>query len=260
MALTKEQLENRKKFIGGSDANKLMGGDEESILMLWKIKRGEMEDEDLSDILPVQMGNWTEPFNVAWFEKTTGRKVTNQGDERMSWDQPFMACTLDGLTDNGETVFEAKHVSAFTKEDEVFDRYYPQLTHNMLVCGVQKAVLSVFFGNNKHQTFDVNLDPVYAAILINAEIKFWECVKTGMPPVVIEAPAKVDPTKRVDMTGNNHWAALVNQLRTNKPQHLQYEEAKDELKKLVAPDVAIASGYGIELKRDKKGSLRFKGD
>jgi len=260
MALTQAQLENRKNFIGGSDANKIMGGDEEAILKLWKIKRGEEQDEDLSDVLPVQMGNWTEAFNVMWFEKTTGRKVTNQGDERMSWEQPFMACTLDGLTDDGDTIYEAKHVSAFAKEDEILDRYYPQLTHNMLVCGVEKAVLSVFFGNHKHQTFDVSLDTHYAAVLLGAEIKFWDCVKSGTPPVVIQAPVKVDPVRRVDMTGNNYWAAMVEQLKFNKAQHVLYEEAKDGLKKLVEPDVAVAFGYGVELKRDKKGSLRFKGD
>ena len=168
MALTKEQKEFRSKLLGGSDANTIMGGDEERLLKLWKIKTKQEEDDDLSDALPVQMGVFTEPFNIQWFTKQTGRHVTDNGVQKISVSHSFMGCTLDGLTDEGLTVYEAKHVSAFAKDDDILDRYYPQLTHNMLVCGVEKAVLSVFFGNHKWEKFDVNLDAIYSDILIDS--------------------------------------------------------------------------------------------
>jgi predicted phage-related endonuclease len=68
VGLTPEQLERRKAGIGGSDACILLSGDQERILQLWKEKRGEAEHEDLSDVLAVQMGQWTEPLNLYWFE------------------------------------------------------------------------------------------------------------------------------------------------------------------------------------------------
>ena len=47
---------SRRSFIGGSDARIIMGDDEEALLRLWREKRGEVEPEDLSGNLIVQLG------------------------------------------------------------------------------------------------------------------------------------------------------------------------------------------------------------
>ena len=46
----------RRYFIGGSDAQIIMGNDEAALLRLWREKRGEIEPEDLSGNLVVQLG------------------------------------------------------------------------------------------------------------------------------------------------------------------------------------------------------------
>ena len=46
----------RRYFIGGSDARIIMGDDEAALIRLWKEKRGEVEPEDLSGNLIVQLG------------------------------------------------------------------------------------------------------------------------------------------------------------------------------------------------------------
>lgn len=260
MALTEEQKLFRSKLLGGSDANIIMGGDEERLLKLWRIKTGQEPDDNLDDVLPVQMGVFTEPFNIQWFEKNTGRKVTNNGTQRTSPVHAFIGCTLDGLTDDGLTVFEAKHVSAFSNEEEIMERYYPQLTHNMLACGLEKAVLSVFFGNHKWEKFDVPLDALYADILVGSEAKFWECVQSKTPPVPIRVKAPIAAVRKVDMTGNNQWANFAAQLKMNSLPKKLYDEALSSLKLLIDEDVAEASGYGVSFKRDKRGSLRVKED
>lgn len=260
MALTAEQKEFRSKCIGGSDANVIMSGDEEKILKLWRVKRKELEDDDLSDVLPVQMGSFTEPLNERWFTKNTGRIITNQQEQRLSEEYPFMGATLDGLTDDGKTVLEMKHVSAFAKDDEILDKYMPQLHHNMIVCGVEKAVLSVFFGNHKWEKFEVNKDPIYATILVGAIEKFWNCVQNGKSPVAVTVSSPVEAVRRADMNGHNEWASLSSQLKDNTKQHKLYEEAAKGLKGLVEPDVVEAFGYGVIIKRDKRGALRLKGE
>lgn len=260
MALTDEQKAFRSKCIGGSDANVIMSGDSDKILKLWRVKRGEDQDDNLDDILPVQMGSFTEPLNERWFTKNTGRVITNQQEQRLCKEYPFMGSTLDGLTDDGQTVLEMKHVSAFAKDDEVLDKYMPQLHHNMIVCDVEKAVLSVFFGNHKWEKFEVNKDPIYAAILVGAVEKFWNCVKSGEPPVSISVSSPVAVVRRVDMSGNNQWASLSIQLKENTKQHKLYEDAAKGLKGLVGDDVMEAFGYGISVKRDKRGALRLKGE
>ena len=60
--------------LGGSDARIIMG-DDEAALRLWREKRGEVEPEDLSGNLIVQLGVVTEPLNRHWFERDTGQAV-----------------------------------------------------------------------------------------------------------------------------------------------------------------------------------------
>jgi predicted phage-related endonuclease len=47
---------DRRTFIGGSDARIVMGNDEVALVRLWREKRGEVEPEDLSGNLIVQLG------------------------------------------------------------------------------------------------------------------------------------------------------------------------------------------------------------
>ena len=58
---------DRRSFIGGSDARIVMGSDETALLRLWREKRGEVDPEDLSDNLIVQLGTVTEHLNRHWF-------------------------------------------------------------------------------------------------------------------------------------------------------------------------------------------------
>ena len=61
--MTKPLNDERRLFIGGSDARIIMGKDEAALLRLWQEKRGEMEPEDLSGNLIVQLGVVTEEIN-----------------------------------------------------------------------------------------------------------------------------------------------------------------------------------------------------
>jgi predicted phage-related endonuclease len=52
----REANENRRHFIGGSDARVIMGQDEKALIRLWQEKRGEVGPEDLSTNLIVLLG------------------------------------------------------------------------------------------------------------------------------------------------------------------------------------------------------------
>ena len=64
---------DRRRFIGGSDARIIMGDDEAALLRLWREKRGEVDPEDLSCNLIVQLGVVTEELNRRWYEANTGQ-------------------------------------------------------------------------------------------------------------------------------------------------------------------------------------------
>ena len=87
---------HRRHFIGGSDARIIMGDDEASLLRLWREKRGEIEPEDLSGNLIVQLGLVTEDLNRRWYEANTGQVITDV--QRQIWHPAlrWMAATLDG--------------------------------------------------------------------------------------------------------------------------------------------------------------------
>lgn len=257
--LSPAQLEFRKRLVGGSDANTIMSGDAERIIRLWQEKRGEVEPEELSDVLPVQMGAFTEPFNREWFEKHY-KNVWGDGEECLSLEYPFMGCTLDGrtLTAAGhEAIWEAKHVSAFAKPDEIRARYLPQVMHNMIVTNLEWGVLSVFFGTLKHEVFEIELDHIYAEQLIEAERAFWRCVETGEAPVAIQVAAPKPTTFRtVDMQGSNEWGEHAATYLETLPAVKRHDKALVALKDMIEPDVGHAFGCGIQFKRAKDNSLR----
>jgi predicted phage-related endonuclease len=71
-ALAKKSVD-RRSFIGGSDARIIMGDDEGTLLRLWREKRGEVEPEDLSGNLIVQLGTVTEELNRRRYEHSCVR-------------------------------------------------------------------------------------------------------------------------------------------------------------------------------------------
>src|SRR5260370_26479097 len=105
---TKRDLHGRRHFIGGSDARIIMGDDEAALLRLWREKRGEVEPEDLSGNLIVQLGLATEELNRRWYEANTGQLVTDIQRQIQHPALRWMAATLDGRVEATEAVFEAK--------------------------------------------------------------------------------------------------------------------------------------------------------
>src|SRR6266704_1489657 len=99
---------DRRFFIGGSDARIIMGNDEAALTQLWREKRGEAEPEDLSGNLVVQLGAATEELNRCWYERNSGRRVTDVQRNVKHSAIPWMAATLDGIVEGIEAVFEAK--------------------------------------------------------------------------------------------------------------------------------------------------------
>src|SRR3954451_9644321 len=92
---------DRRNFIGGSDARLIMGDDEAALVRLWRGKRGELEPEDLTDNLIVQLGSVTEDLNRRWYQRNTGYAITDVQKHLRHPVIKWMAATLDGLVDPG---------------------------------------------------------------------------------------------------------------------------------------------------------------
>ena len=131
----------------------------------------------------------------------------------------------------------------------------------MAVAGVEKAVLSVIFGNHKFEIFEVAADWLYQIELLEAEADFWDCVQTGREPVPASPPFPPKPigVREVCLDGNNAWASAAVEWLTHRQAARAHAAACTTLKDLVEPDVARAFGHGIEAKRSKAGAITIRG-
>ena len=252
---------DRRSFIGGSDARIVMGDVETALLRLWREKRGEIEPEDLSANLIVQLGTVTEHLNRHWFERNTGQIVTKVQRQVFHPVKRWMAATLDGMVEATGAVFEAKFMLPWTfSEEAAAEKHMAQLQHNMWVADARTAVLSIITGGGKWVEMTVHADPLYQHLLITAEKKFWRCVMSGEEPVLfgVEPPRpRLEAVRVVDMSGSNSWAEFAATYRRTRPAYQEHEGVKAELKKLVPEDAREATGHGLKAKRSKSGAISF---
>ena len=251
---------NRQSFIGGSDVRVIVGDDEIALLRLWKEKRGEVDPEDLSGNLIVQLGRATEKLNRSWYQAQTGRVVTDVQQWRRHPTLRWMAATLDGRVE-GNDVFESKFMLPwYFSEEAALEKCAPQLQHNMFVVAARAAVLSVITGGGKWVELKAHADPLYQHLIVTAERKFWRCVETGEPPTLfgVESPKpRIEAVRIVDMTSSNAWAEFAEIFSRTRSAHLEHEQAKAELKGLVPEDAQQAIGHGVRARRSKSGAISF---
>nr|WP_244941375.1 YqaJ viral recombinase family protein [Bradyrhizobium yuanmingense] len=253
---------DRRHFIGGSDARIIMGDDENRLIRLWREKRGEAEPEDLSDSLIVQLGTVTEVLNRAWYQRSTNTTIKDIQKRVRHPVHKWMAATLDGIVEQTGAVFEAKFMLPWSfTEEAAAEKHMAQLQHNMWVTASRSAVLSIITGGGKWAEIKIYADPLYQHLLLTAEKKFWRCVQRGERPALfnIEAPRpRLEAVKVVDMSSSNQWAELAATYLRTRDAHGQHEAAKADLKKLMPEDAKEATGHGIKSKRSKSGAVSFE--
>jgi predicted phage-related endonuclease len=252
---------DRRYFIGGSDARLIMGHDEVALVRLWREKRGEVEREDLSGNLVVQLGLATEELNRRWYEVNTGQAITDVQRQIRHPTLRWMGATLDGRVEATGAVFESKFMLPWSfSEEGAAEKYMAQLQHNMWVVASRTAVLSVINGGGKWVEITTHADPLYQHFILTAERKFWRCVESGEPPSLfgVEPPKpRIQAVRIVDMSGSNAWAEFAGIFARTRAAHLEHEQAKSELKSLMPEDAKEVLGHGVRAKRSKSGAVSF---
>lgn len=278
LGLSDAAKDRRKKFITASDAKMIVEGGWPEC---WRRKMGYEVEPSLDDELRVQMGSFTEPFGLWWYEKMTGREVGYFSDNpiaRACWAEltgrsvadefvvskkhPWMGCSLDAVstTSKGfECVLDQKHVGQF-RYDELVERYTAAGTHQAIVCNVDWWCLSVFVGNSRWELVEQECDPFYVIELIEKEREFWSWVERGEePPDMSEpvAPPKPQPKLRniampaigaddwAAFVGRNNWAVdcanAIEQFGDTEGAFKAHGAAREQIKKLVPDDCGMLS-------------------
>ena len=252
---------DRRGFIGGSDARIIMSPDAAALIRLWKEKRGEAEPQDLSENLVVQLGVATEKLNQTWYERNTGRVVTDVQRWVRHPVHRYLAATLDGFVNDLDAVFEAKFMLPWSfSEEAAAEKHMAQLQHNMWVTNARSSILSIITGGGKWVEMTIPADALYQHFLVTAERRFWRCVQTGQTPTPygVEPPRpRIEGVRFVDMSESNSWAEFAGLFCATRSAFIDHERAKIELKALMPEDAKEASGHGVRAKRSKSGAVSF---
>ena len=255
----------RVGFIGGSDAVKIMSGNWHD---LYNEKTGQAQPADLSHLFNVQLGTYTEEFNLAWFEQEYGVQVIDTQPEYKKTIEgiPFKA-TLDGIINDPENKrehigVECKHTSSFKKFDDILAYYYPQIQLYMKVADIPGMYLSVIFGNQWECKL-VAQDEAEWLRMLPIFRDFWSHVIRKEPPVG-EMPNEL-PTGVQHMTLDNmvaRDASTSNIFRDAEEVYINYEskakyweQAKKVLKNEVASNEREVYTDKLSIKRNKRGAL-----
>lgn len=256
MALSATQLRQRDGKLTASRIGVLMSGDPAKVMALWEEMTGAREPDDLSDVWAVQLGSHTESLNLAWYEKKTGHALTLKGEVVTQGE--WAAATLDAYDPVINAVVEAKHVGGYEPRDRIIERYYPQVTWQMICSHTKLAALSIIEGAREPVIEHVEFDETYATELWARAKQFMSCVEELIPPVLltpVATPIAPEKMRTVSMDGSNAWATNASDWLVNQPAAKTFERAQKSLKELVEADVCLAHGFGIQAKRSKAGAI-----
>lgn len=256
--LTPEQIAARRGKLTASRVACLMEGNRAKILRLWREMIGDEAEEDLSAVWPVQLGHATEALNLNWYAAKNS-PVTRRGEVVLHPSLEWAACTLDGWDAVLACPIEAKHVGGFEPVEVLIDRYAPQVHWQMECTGADQCALSIIRGAAEPVVEYIECDRAYTDELVERGEQFMHFVRTRRPPVELPpVPPPVDPTRVIDMTGNNKWANHAAEWLATKRAHDTCADAAKILKSLVPEDAKRCSGYGVLISRDKAMRLSLR--
>ena len=249
----------RRGFIGGSDCVKIMQG---QWLELWQVKTGRQMPEDLSDNIAVQLGSWTESFNLSWFEAQNNCALSGHQYE---YEQIVGTVPCRGTVDArwNNAIVEAKHTNAFNKMEDVIELYMPQIQLYAHLANSDGAYLSVIFGNSKWESTYVEYNSQYFNSMWAVVSDFWGYVLRDEEPIGVDTQqlshdhiAVDNMVKRDASTDNQFVDAAVTYIQGYE-QNRVFENAKKDLKSMVLPNEREVYCDQLSIKRDKRGSLRI---
>ena len=176
-----EWLQLRRTKIGASDAPIIMG------VSPWKTPFQLFVEKTMGETTPMnssmKRGRDLEYKARLEFEKAIGIPVEPQVKFHPEFD--WMMASLDGESLDGEIIVEIKcpnkkdHATAM--DGRIPEKYFPQMQHQMCVCGLKQAYYFSFDGT-KGCSVLVKRDDAYIKELIDEELKFYLCMINLTPP------------------------------------------------------------------------------
>jgi len=257
--LTPEQIIERKKGIGSSDAAKIMTGSDEVWFDLWREKTGRYEPPPILDPWNALLRHHIEPAMMDFYETAYSCTVIRRGEAVISEEFPILRATLDGANMAEPRLIDAKLLNIFTPDPVSWatEKYAWQMVHQMTVCQVPNASLYVSLGMKKPDRLDFEYNEFEAMEYVDRCLQFWDYVVRDVEPpgapAAVAAPMPVDKMRVVDMSSSNAWGQWAGEWLENQKAASRFKAAEKEIKELVEADVRDASGFGVRAVRDGRG-------
>lgn len=189
-----EQLEERRKFIGGSEAAAALGMSpffSQVDLYLAKLGQG----NPIETTIPMMVGTALEPVAIELFERESRMAVGLRQEVFNDQNCPWRRCTVDGIAPDNWIV-EAKTSGDFRGwgdgEDEVPQHYIFNAMHSLACVKDSPGVyFPVLIGGREYRTYRVKRDEELIQLVCDAEADFMKLVKSRTPP----KPRSMDDVK-----------------------------------------------------------------
>lgn len=190
MPFTPEQLAERRKYLGGSEAASALGMSPWfSEVQLWESKvKG---SDPIEETIPMMVGTALEPTVIRILEKDRDIMVVDRQRPFVDGSTPWRRCTVDGVwMDGGEPVLiEAKTSGGFAgwgeEEDAIPAQYLYNIHHSFLcVPEAQRAIFPVLLGGRTFRIYEIKRDPDLCDMVRQVEDLFWKVnVVKGIAPI-----------------------------------------------------------------------------
>ena len=123
------------------------------------------EPEDLSNHLAVQLGTYTEDFNLHWFADNELNAIergldllSKQRTFEMNWEGVPCKGTVDACIHGTHEIVEAKHTYERNTMEGCLNMYMPQIQFYLWISVKDGCYLSVIFGNRRWESVYIKKD------------------------------------------------------------------------------------------------------
>lgn len=261
MALTEEQQKRREGKVTASFAPYLMAADRDRIYKEWQRLVGDpaYQPDDLSEVWPVQLGNYLESFALDWHQHKTGKVLSGRGMFVKHPHLPYVGATLDAYRADDSTVIDCKVIGRWRKLEDACPFYTPQMIVQAGCMETRKAALLVVHGGDEPVEMAMEWDVAYEKEVWDRIEWFQRCVESLTPPVeLVAAPPPAEAVKVYDMTGSNEWGYHAAEWLETWKASKRNKLATDKLKTLFPLDGKQATGHGVTATRAKNGAVTVK--
>jgi len=249
---TEEWLELRKSKIGASDAPVIMQASPwKTPLQLWEEKIGLRTNDFKSSSMQRGIDMEDEARNK--FQEVTG--ISMEANIAFHPTISWMMASLDGMDADKKNIVEIKCVNRTDHSQaiagEVPEKYFPQLQHQLAVCGLEMAYY-FSYSPNDFALIKVYRDESFIDKMIKKETEFWECVQDFVPPPLMERDYKMKDDPQWSQAASR-WIFVSQKLKDLEKEE---EEARKELISLSENQNVM--GSGVKLTRMlRRGNIEY---